>query len=48
VAHANSRSELTARVDADPFVAEGVVRAEILEISPSRADERLGFLLGQG
>jgi hypothetical protein len=32
-------------VDADPFVAEGVVTAEILEISPSQADARLDFLL---
>jgi hypothetical protein len=30
----------------DPFVAEGVVSAEILEIAPGRADERLKFLLG--
>jgi len=27
-------------------VAEGVVTAEILEITPSRADKRLEFLLG--
>jgi uncharacterized protein YciI len=32
-------------VSADPFVAENVVTAEILEIAPSKADERLKFLL---
>jgi hypothetical protein len=35
-------------VNADPFVAEGVVSAEILEITPSRADARLDFLLAGG
>jgi uncharacterized protein YciI len=46
LAHATSRVELDARVADDPFVAEGVVTAEILEIAPSRADERLSFLAG--
>lgn len=45
VAHATSLADLEARVDEDPFVAENVVTAEILEISPARADERLEFLL---
>jgi len=45
VAHNTSLSELRRRVNDDPFVAEDVVSAEILEITPSRADERLGFLL---
>jgi hypothetical protein len=40
-----SLSELEARVDSDPFVAENVVSAEILEIEPKKADERLSFLL---
>jgi hypothetical protein len=31
-------------VNGDPFVAEGVVTAEILEITPSKADARLDFL----
>jgi uncharacterized protein YciI len=44
VAHNTSLAGLQSRVKADPFVAENVVRAEILEISPSRADARLGFL----
>ena len=45
VAHNTARSDLQSRVDDDPFVAENVVSAEILEISPSRADDRLAFLL---
>jgi len=35
---------LQSRVNDDPFVAENVVGAEILEIAPSRADDRLSFL----
>jgi uncharacterized protein YciI len=46
LAHRTTMDELQARVDADPFVAENVVSAEIMEIAPARADERLGFLLG--
>lgn len=46
LAHNTSQDALQQRVNDDPFVAEGVVSAEILEISPARADERLGFLLG--
>ena len=46
VAHNTSLAELQARVNADPFVAQKVVEAEILEITPSRADPRLDFLLG--
>jgi uncharacterized protein YciI len=45
VAHNTSLSDLQSRVNADPFVAEKVVSAEILEIAPSRTDERLKFLL---
>ncbi|MHC5705763.1 YciI family protein [Streptomyces tirandamycinicus] len=45
IAHGTSREELRKRVDADPFVAEGVVTAEIIEIAPGTVDERLGFLL---
>lgn len=47
VAHNGTRSELQDRVEADPFVAHNVVSAEILEISPARADLRLSFLLEQ-
>jgi uncharacterized protein YciI len=46
VAHNTSLPELQGRVNADPFVIENVVKPEILEISPSRADARLQFLLG--
>ncbi|MBP6819649.1 MAG: hypothetical protein KBC46_10140 [Ferrovibrio sp.] len=46
LAHAISRTEIEARVAADPFVAEQVVSAEILEIAPGRLDERLAFLKG--
>jgi uncharacterized protein YciI len=45
VAHATSRENLQARVNEDPFVAHDVVTAEIVELTPARADERLGFLL---
>jgi len=45
VAHNTSRDDLQNRVDDDPFVAEGIVSAEIMELTPSRADDRLQFLL---
>jgi uncharacterized protein YciI len=45
LAHNTSLSDLRNRVDTDPFVSENVVKAEILEITPSRADARLEFLL---
>ena len=46
LAHNTSLSDLQARVNDDPFVAQNVVSAEIIEITPSKADERLKFLLG--
>ncbi len=46
VAQSGSLSELQRRVNDDPFVAENIVTAEILEIAPSSADDRLKFLLG--
>lgn len=46
VAHNISLSDLQSRVQNDPFVAESVVSAEIIEITPSKADERLEFVLG--
>jgi hypothetical protein len=46
MAHNTSLSDLQSRVNDDPFVAENVVTAEILEIAPSKAEERLKFLLG--
>lgn len=36
---------LQERLDADPFVAEGIVTARIVEMAPSRTDPRLAFLL---
>jgi len=45
LAHGVSRDEIETRVNADPFVVEGIVNAEILEISPARADQRLDFLM---
>ena len=45
VAHNTSLSGLQRRVNTDPFVAEKVVEAEILEITPSKTDARLNFLL---
>lgn len=44
IAHNVSREQLRQRVDDDPFVGQGVVRPEIVEIKPSRLDERLAFL----
>ena len=45
IAHNASLSELQNRVNDDPFVAENVVSAEILEITPAKTDEHLKFLL---
>ena len=45
VAHNTTLSDLQSRVNEDPCVAEDVVSAEILEITPSKADERLKFML---
>lgn len=44
IAHNATRAEIETRVQDDPFVAEGVVRADILDIAPGRTDERLAFL----
>ncbi|AUM12903.1 YciI family protein [Ketobacter alkanivorans] len=45
LAHNLSRSELENRVNDDPFVAQNIVSAEILEVSPAKVDQRLAFLL---
>jgi len=45
IAHNTSLSELQERINTDPFVAENVVSAEVLEIDPKKADERLSFLV---
>jgi len=44
MAHGISRDALQQRLRDDPFVAEGVVEADIIEIAPARLDERLAFL----
>lgn len=45
LAHNTTLASLQQRVNEDPFVVQGVVSAEILEITPARADERLAFLV---
>lgn len=45
IAHNTALKDLQKRVEEDPFVAEDVVRAEILEITPAKATEQLNFLL---
>jgi len=45
VAQNVSLSDLQRRVNDDPL-AENIVTAEILEIAPSNADDRLKFMLG--
>ncbi|UMY16122.1 hypothetical protein MMB17_15505 [Methylobacterium organophilum] len=44
LAHNLTRPDLEDRLAEDPFVAEGVVGAEIIEIAPGRTDDRLAFL----
>jgi len=44
LAHNTTLTDLQSRVSADPFVAEKVVSAEIHEISPAKAEDRLKFL----
>jgi len=44
LAHGATLSDLQARVDADPFVAERVVAPEIVQIDTSMTDPRLEFL----
>lgn len=45
LAQGEDRSALEARINADPFVAEKVVSAEIVELEPKKADPRLAFLM---
>lgn len=45
IAHNTTLDELQNRINNDPFVKEDIVRAEILEIDPKMADERLKFLV---
>jgi uncharacterized protein YciI len=45
VAQGDSMEAMQRYVEADPFVAEGIVTPEIVQITPNRADPRLQFLL---
>ncbi|WP_020401129.1 YciI family protein [Kordiimonas gwangyangensis] len=36
---------LEKRVNADPFVAEGVVTPEVIQFTPKKTDDQLSFLL---
>lgn len=45
LAHNTTLPDLERRVNEDPFVTEDVVKAEILELDPGKADERLQFLV---
>jgi uncharacterized protein YciI len=45
MAHNTSLSDLQARVNEDSFVAQNVVRAEIIEITPVKANKQLQFLV---
>lgn len=45
LAHGVSRADLERRVNRDPFVEHQVVTVEIVEVGPSRVDERLRFLV---
>lgn len=45
MAHNTTLEALQNRVNSDPFVAQNIVTAEILEITPSLTDERLQFLM---
>lgn len=45
LAHGTTLAQLQARVADDPFVREGVVDAEIVELAPSLTDPRLAFLV---
>ena len=45
LAHNTSLADLQCRVNGDPFVAEDVVKAKILELDPGKVDQRLQFLV---
>jgi len=45
VAHYVTKDEIETRVAQDPFVVHDVVKAEIIELTPSKACEQLSFLL---
>jgi uncharacterized protein YciI len=45
LAHNTSLSDLQNRVNDDPFVTQKIVSAELLDVAPSKTDERLARLL---
>ncbi len=45
LAHGSSMEDLRRRVSEDPFVAQDVAAAEVIELDPGMADERLKFLV---
>jgi len=45
LAHNTSLPDLQKRVSEDPFVVKSIVSAEIVELDPAKADERLQFLI---
>jgi uncharacterized protein YciI len=45
IARNTTLADLQRRVDEDPFVAQKIVSADILEITPGKTDPRLDFLL---
>ena len=45
LAHNISREDLENRVNEYPFVVENLLSAEILEITPAKAEKQLEFLL---
>ncbi len=45
ITHETDRELLEKRINADPFVRENIVSAEINEINILRADKRLNFLI---
>ena len=46
LAHNTTLSDLQKRVNDDPFVAQDIVGAEIIEMEPSKADDHLAHLIG--
>lgn len=45
IAHNTTLDILEARLNEDPFIVEDVVKPEIIELSPAKADKRLQFLV---
>jgi len=45
IAYDTTFADLEDRIKRDPFVQNGVVNAELIEIKPNKTDERLSFLL---